>query len=101
MYSKYMWTLYSSIMQMAIIELYIPSRKTLPVLSGYGCSAASLMTQSSVREVITKYIKDNELVSPTNSRWFCATCDLIMMQQFKRMWAIKPYIQQNLMSQKY
>ena len=54
--------------QMNITELYIPSHKVLPVFSPYGYSSATMMTHSMVREVITRYIKDRELTSTTNSK---------------------------------
>lgn len=53
---------------MTVTELYMPTRKVLPVFTHYSYSTASMMTLTRVREVVTRYIKEGELVSPSNSR---------------------------------
>jgi hypothetical protein len=53
---------------MIIAELYMPSRKVFPVFSPYGYSTGTMMTPSLVREVVTRYIKERELTSKTNSK---------------------------------
>ena len=56
------------LIQMTVTELYMPTRKVLPVFTHYSYSTASMMTLTRVREVVTRYIKEGELVSPSNSR---------------------------------
>ena len=55
--------------QLIITELFIPTHKVLPIFCDYGYSTSSMMTHSGVREVVTTYIRERELVSPTDSKW--------------------------------
>ena len=62
----------SHILQMLrVTELFMPSHQLLPLFSPLGYTKASLLEQSGVREVVTRYVKSNELASKDNPR--CST----------------------------
>ena len=52
---------------MCVTELYIPSHKLLPIFSWCGHTKSSMLSASQVREVVTSYVRANELVSAQNS----------------------------------
>lgn len=56
------------IQSICVTELYMPSHKLLPVFSCCGYNKSSLLSASQVREVVTSYVKTNELVSAQNPK---------------------------------